>query len=1015
VTPSRLITLGGFAFNVNGQWTRGPATRKARALMAYLIMNRDVDVSREALLDTFWADTDPEHARASLKTALWSIRRCLTNTGADPDDFMLASKSIVRWKADTSDDASAFSTLAKSDDAAACREALQLYRGDFLEGDYDNWTIAERERLTALYETLLGKFARDAKDADAAQRFVARNPYDEDMYVTLIETELAAGRRASAASWVERCRTALAEIGETASARFETRFGKIVHVDLPPAAGVLLPFAGRERELAFIAGRFSDAANGRGSVTVIHGEAGIGKSSLLQRATGIATDYGLRLLMVRCTADIPSSFGPWKDLFISLTSEDFDAFVESHAANAVTAVASAIARLNEPTAIIVDDAHQLTTEALDIFAALARIASAGQAVIAAVRPEGVARIRSRLCEIAFEEIAIAPLDPRSLEWALAHALAGEQPDVFQVLYKRSGGHPLFFAGLLNSLVTAGVLARKRDSWQVTKAIDPDLELPDSVKRFIEIRLQARGDVPRAVACALALEPTANADDLVSVLGMDESTVFDALDDLLSLGLIVQPEERSPFAFSHDLIREVAAAGLNAGRRAALHRAYAERLSLSRRLEASLRRAHHLCFTGDLFSAAECYLKSAQEALDANAPQDAIERCDAGIAAAEKLERTTSRDVLAPLHTTAARASIAAGNAVEAVVRAREALTLVRPDGDAHALAEAMLTLAAMEGAAYHASEQRADAAETFELAKTCGDHAIQSQALVQQGIAARELALRDEALRACVTGRAIALEHGLSEIAQAALEELMRVQITWWLFSDARGSARVGLEAAKRVDPMMEAAFLQVRSALWYLLERFDDARSDLEAALRIHQRPALQFGCYYMAAKIALAQKMCDDALAAVERAAALTNVAKLPRQSHALTLLRIDVLLQRNVSGDNERAHEFVAALGPQPTPPGLLGWSDCIELAHARDAVRMRSPDAGASLRRALNTLEENAHRALLDSDRAFANLAEVAAEINETVLSTRARARSRYYRSMRMVAAGADWGGGVLEVR
>jgi hypothetical protein len=169
------------------------------------------------------------------------------------------------------------------------------------------------------------------------------------------------------------------------------------------------------------------------------------------------------------------------------------------------------------------------------------------------------------------------------------------------------------------------------------------------------------------------------------------------------------------------------------------------------------------------------------------------------------------------------------------------------------------------------------------------------------------------------------------------------------------------------------------------------------------------------MAAKIALAQKMCDDALAAVERAAALTNVAKLPRQSHALTLLRIDVLLQRNVSGDNERAHEFVAALGPQPTPPGLLGWSDCIELAHARDAVRMRSPDAGASLRRALNTLEENAHRALLDSDRAFANLAEVAAEINETVLSTRARARSRYYRSMRMVAAGADWGGGVLEVR
>jgi predicted ATPase/DNA-binding SARP family transcriptional activator len=679
---TRLTTLGGFAFNVNEIWTRGPATRKARALMAYLVMNRSADVSRETLLGVFWAEADPEHARASLKTALWSIRRCLITAGARADEFVLANKSIVRWTADTAVDASQFADLATCGELQADQEALQLYRGDFLEGDYDNWTVTERERLAALYETVLARVARTSKDIEAAQRFVTRNPYDEDVYATLIEAELAAGRRSSAASWAERCRKALSEVGEKPSAAFEARFGNIAHVDLPIVRELVLPFAGREVELALLAAKFSESKSARGSLTLVQGVAGIGKSTLLERATRIASDEGLRVIPVRCAGEVPSTFGPWQEIFGAVTGADFEQFVAAHASDLASAVGEAIAaRLTQPTAIIVDDAHELSAEAVQIFASLAKATAARHAVVAGSRPEGLAALRSQLTDLSFEELSLGDLDRSSLKWALAQVLGGDQPGVLDALYDRSGGHALFFTGLLNSLVSVGALRLEQDRWQLTKPIDASIELPDTLKRYIGTRLSARGELPRAVACALALEPEASADDLRVVLRVSEPVVLDALGDLLALGLITQPASGAQFAFTYDLIREVAAVGLNAGRRKLLHRAFAERLTNDTEREASLRLARHLSAAGDSLAAAQAYVKSAQEVLQLNAAQDAIDRCDAGIAAASKLRPTASRDLtnLPPQLTSFVGREVEVGE-INALLQDHRLVTLVGTGG-----------------------------------------------------------------------------------------------------------------------------------------------------------------------------------------------------------------------------------------------------------------------------------------------------------------------------------------------
>jgi len=999
--------------------------------MTFLIMNRRADAARERLLELFWPEADPDRARDSLKTALWSIRRCLRTAGVDPDQFVQATKSTLRWTAETSVDAEHFTELATREDTT--RQALDVFRGDFLEGDYDNWAVAERERLASLYESVLARIVKTSKDAEAAQLYIARNPYNEEAYVALIDAELTAGRRSSAALWVERCRKALSEIGEKPSAPFEARFGSVVVVEPVVPDELSLPFAGREAELGLLVAKVTDASAGHGSITFVYGEAGIGKSTLLNRAAHIARESGHRVLHVRCSSGTSDTFGPWQGVFHSVEMNDFDSFVRTHGGDVTSAIARAIVTcLSAPTTIIVDDAHELTGDALEVFIALVREASSQHVVVAGLRPEGVSTTRSRLEDVEFEEIPLVRLDRKHLKWALSQALGNEQPEVLDALYSRSGGHPLFFTGLLNALVNGGALVRQGGLWQLVKRIDADMELPDTVKRFIETRLQARGDTPRAVACALALEPTANAEDLAFVLRFEEATVLDALDDLLALGLISQPPAGAQFAFTHDLVREVAGQGLNAGRRTALHRAFAQRLAASGELEASLRLARHFQAAGEFLAAAQSFLKSAGAALELNAAQDALDRCNAGIAAASRLERSTTRDqVLARLLGTSARAALAIGAVDDAIKRAREAVAAARSAEDLHEWSQAILDLAVMEGVAFQTLEQQSEAAEAARIAVVCGDEVLEAEAGVQTANAARQLGQRDAALEAARSASDIAQRVRRSDIEVAAIEELLLAQLTWWQFGDALESARRGLDAARRSSPMAEAAFRQARSACWYLLDRFDEAKSELllgmqlagEAAAHrhelssapIHAAPVLKLMGHYMSAKIANQRKQWDDVIASLERATAEGNVARLPRYAEALALLRVDTLLQRNLAGDAQAAHAVVVGLSDASYPQGIIGWSDCVELAKARDASRQRTANALDLMHRALNLLEENAHQAPLEIDRAFVRLAFAADEIGESAVAARAQERSRYYRSRRRAAAGAAWGGEVTAQR
>ena len=252
-THVALHTLGRFALDVGAEPLTAPPTLKARALLTYLAMSAGAEVARELLMDTFWPDAEPQRARDSLNTALHAVRRCFRLGGFIPDAYVVATRTVVRWIAECDVDAMRLRAIAPNPSLLEVRAALADYGGEFLPGCYDDWSVAERERLEGAYERVLIAAVRDYGDLGAARRLLALNPYEESAYILLLDSEPAPLRFAALA---RRCRLLFAESGLTPSAALQLRLER----RLPPASGTVgraawpRPFWCRRRSRASASG-----------------------------------------------------------------------------------------------------------------------------------------------------------------------------------------------------------------------------------------------------------------------------------------------------------------------------------------------------------------------------------------------------------------------------------------------------------------------------------------------------------------------------------------------------------------------------------------------------------------------------------------------------------------------------------------------------------------------------------------------------------------------------------------
>lgn len=1015
MAESRLSVLGGCSLQLGQVTAPGLATQKARALLTYLVTHRRSDVGRERLLELFWPGVDPERAQGGLRSALWSIRRAIRDAGFEPDDYLSANRSVIRWHAQTELDADTFVELARSEEAQHLEDALALYRGDYLEGDYEEWSVTERTRLSIAHESVLSRLVRITHSHAAAQALLGINPYDEPSYIVLIEAELSAGRLVAAEALAERCERALAEVGARASSALLELFHDVSSRRIQATPKLMLPFVGREVELARVRDLLEERS-GTKTALLISGEPGIGKTTFLSHAGDVARSLGRLVLNVACLDGDARPFGPFEELCRDLCDAPLDPLPTRDEIDPALRLAEALfSAIGIDAVLFVDDAHTLTPEGLRVLAMLAgRLCARGQVAVIATRTEGRQPIASALVGCSCEDTALGPLRFDELRAAVDAMIADDEQKVASAIFERSGGHPLFAKTLIDSMAQAGLLRPDRGIWRVVGPLDSRSPLPVSLTSYIQVRLRTRGETAFAVATALALEPYATVDDIICVLGLPESKVYDALDDLLALNVVYQPPSGPELAFAHELYREVAGALINIGRRSQLHRAFAERFARSETAGASLRRARHLSLAGESLKAAEAYYVAALEALGLRAWVETRNRCDAGLACLERVDQAQSVQLVARFKLLRARAQAELGDLSSAIASASDAIAIAKGSAETDTMLKAALARQRALLDAFDAGTALASACETASMAREAHDDASLSIALADQSCARRLLANEPEAISSAEEAERLANSAGDVDVLCYALEQQLLVGATWWRFS-------AGLNAAARAERAMITAgtpakigLLCARAFLNLSLGRDQDAESDIaacEALLaddvdqsnRILFRSAigtarLKLSVSAASVQLALRRGLCNRALLGVVDLERM----KLPH-AHALAeLFRADILFE---SETQDMATEKDVL--PKAQCAGLFVQDVCSgsrspTVADALNATRLQSTDAPAKLTRALNAVEGASRRTPLDADRAFAQLAR-AAEMRALVpIAARARLRCDRYGELRAMA-------------
>jgi DNA-binding SARP family transcriptional activator len=338
----RVRLLGDLAIEVDGTAVEPPASRRARALLGWLALDRRMH-PRSGLAARFWPDVLDESARTSLRSALSALRRALGPRGeryviATRDEIGLADGSLV-WT-----DVAEFERCVEED---RLQDALALGRGELLSGLDDDWIYEPRDEHRDRVAGVLARLAAGAEqDGDLGsaiqytRRQVALDPLAEEAHRDLMRRLAAAGDRPAAIRTYERLSRRLRDElrlapaletrelaavlrrgGETASPEVgapepvEAAAVAARELGWEPAAErmIALPpslvgegratLVGRAAQLEWLRRHWQDARAGRRQVVVVVGEPGIGKTRLAAEFCRSAYEHGALVFLGRCYED----------------------------------------------------------------------------------------------------------------------------------------------------------------------------------------------------------------------------------------------------------------------------------------------------------------------------------------------------------------------------------------------------------------------------------------------------------------------------------------------------------------------------------------------------------------------------------------------------------------------------------------------------------------------------------------------------------------------------------------
>lgn len=591
----------------DGEELAAPSARRAWSLLAHLALAPGPQ-PRGDLASRFWPDVLDSSARASLRSAVWSLRRSL---GPAAERHLIVDRNCVGlapapelWV-----DAVEFEELLQT---GRRREAVELCGGELLSGFEEEWALvardAHRERLLDVLERLAGDCEATGEMDEAlewSRRAIAVDPLSEEAHRGLIARLAASGDRARALvvyrALAERLRRELSVAPSPATRMLVQRLSidaeemppKIVEQRRGPVSPQ--PLIGRERELDRLLEVWRDVQLGAGAVVSICGEAGIGKTRLASELLSLAAEQGATTAAC-APLDLGGAapFGLWAELLRKLLPtvphppieaawpEDLARLVpeilsllerpgverpfvspDLERARLLEAAVAAIewAAADGPVALLLEDTHIVDPSSLELTAYVAR-RIAGLPVLFLITRRPLPRrtevdrlehmLRSR--GLLREELELASLEPAAVAEIALDVAALAQEDVARVVEASEGN-------ALLAVETARAISRG------------ERELAEGVRGAVRGAFGSLGEAGRRFVELAAVAARELEHDEVAALPIEDSA--EAAVQALDSGMLVE-RERS-IGFRHALLREAAYFELPQPRRAKLHESWARTL------------------------------------------------------------------------------------------------------------------------------------------------------------------------------------------------------------------------------------------------------------------------------------------------------------------------------------------------------------------------------------------------------------------------------------------------------
>ncbi|MEV0413663.1 BTAD domain-containing putative transcriptional regulator [Streptomyces sp. NPDC050448] len=658
---------------------------RQRSVLALLVSARGRVVSVDRMIEELWQGAAPGRAVASLQAYVSNLRRLLEPDRAPrtPARLLVSSPPgyALRLPADAVDAwrferllEEARALLADTPDAARAllREALALWQGPaYAETADEPWTHAEIARLDELrlaareLGIAAGLRGGDIGAVVAEAALLTREePLREEGWRLHALALWAAGRQADALTALRRARGVLAdEAGLDPGLALVELEKAILDQDdrvlcqatsapgsrgpataAPPAPGrsggpgggagrvgeqddaATVPFVGRGAELALLAeasGRVLTAGPG---IVLVTGEAGLGKSALLNRLGDRLRREGWLVAVGRATdAEGAPPAWPWVEALRTVAeaappgpeaaaaAAPLLADGPSGAAVAVPApgedAAAGRFRLHRavwqwlaeaararPVAVVLDDLHWADAETLALLAGAGELPPGTPLlVVGAYRPDEVADgLADTLASLARHSPARVPLrglaEAAVAEVVRAVGVPQVDPETVAALAERTGGNPFYVRESARLLGSEGALVALSD-------------VPEGVRDVLRRRL---GRLPDPVVAVLRLAAVAGRESCVEVLveaaDTDEDAVLGALEAGLLAGLLAEPVA-GRVRFAHALVRDTLLADLSRLRATRLHGRIAEALERLGSQDAS-GLAHHYVRAASAVTAAK---------------------------------------------------------------------------------------------------------------------------------------------------------------------------------------------------------------------------------------------------------------------------------------------------------------------------------------------------------------------------------------------------------------------------